>query len=172
MRTQARESPRETLQARARRYARVRELHDASARNPVLTFLLGGERYGVEARCVLGVARVEHLTPLPSAPGPLAGLVLWRGSILTVVDLEGPLGAPRVGLDDRARVVVVRPRSTDVGGMDLGILVGDVEGILDVGGDLEAPENESELVAGRAAGALTVLNPRALPALLMEGDRR
>jgi purine-binding chemotaxis protein CheW len=56
---------------------------------------VGGDRYGVETagiREVLGSVRLE---PVPLAPGFVAGVVPYRGEILTVLSLGALLGGTR-----------------------------------------------------------------------------
>jgi purine-binding chemotaxis protein CheW len=67
-------------------------------------------RYAIELRWVREVFTLGHLTPVPRAPVPIAGVVNLRGSIMPVVDLESLLGegrAPRANRGDGAVLVQV-----------------------------------------------------------------
>ena len=51
----------------------------------VLVFALGGARYALELRWVREVVSVAALTPVPSAPGAIAGAMNFRGAIVPVI---------------------------------------------------------------------------------------
>jgi purine-binding chemotaxis protein CheW len=77
----------------------MREAHEA------LVFRLGEEYYAFSSEQVVEVRPLSHITPLPSAPGFVAGLVNVRGRIVPVLDLR-----PLFGLaspPDTARAIVL-----------------------------------------------------------------
>jgi purine-binding chemotaxis protein CheW len=84
-------SPRDTLLARARRYAKVPAIEDADPGVECLGFVRAGERYLIETRHVVEVATRE-LTRMPGAPPALLGVVNLRGEIVPVFDLGRILG--------------------------------------------------------------------------------
>lgn len=96
------------LDARAAQLARP--VADGSADEATLslvTFALGNETYGIEGASVRGVFRLTDLAPLPGASASVAGVTLWRGELLVVLDLRQVLGLGVTGLDDRAWVVTI-----------------------------------------------------------------
>lgn len=96
----------ETLRARAAALARP-ERERAQTGTPSVTFTLAGERYAIDARRVLQVTPLKSFTPLPNSAAPLFGLTYWRGEIVTIVDLRGPLGLSSAGVTDLSRLVVI-----------------------------------------------------------------
>lgn len=78
-----------------------------------LVFALGGEHYAFPTHQVREVRPLDRLTPLPSAPPFVAGLMNVRGRVVPVVDLRpllGTAGAPGgLGGSGRAAVLLVRP---------------------------------------------------------------
>ncbi|MEA3245905.1 MAG: chemotaxis protein CheW [Gemmatimonadota bacterium] len=116
---------REVLEARARALARVVDSGRADATSELLAFSLATDVYAVDTREVTGVFRLAELTPVPGADPRVAGLTVWRGSLLTVLDLRQVLGLPATGLDDRAWVVVLV-----AGGAPRGLLAGALQGII------------------------------------------
>ena len=104
----------ESLLARRAR-ALARPLADASRRDGrlVVHFTLGGERLVLEARWLLGITKLATLAALPGAVPPVRGVTVWRGDLLTVLDIRTVLGISTAGLGDLTRVLVVgdkRPR--------------------------------------------------------------
>jgi purine-binding chemotaxis protein CheW len=105
---------REILRQRAERLARPLATSRDDALE-VVTFVLGGETYGVESQHVLEVFRPASVTPLPGASAPVTGLVAWRGHLLTLLDLRVALGLSPASLDDLGWVVVLGSRRAALG---------------------------------------------------------
>ncbi|WP_165252431.1 chemotaxis protein CheW [Paludisphaera soli] len=59
----------------------------------LLTFQAAGQRYAVDASRVVEVVPRVRLRPLPHAPAHLAGVLEFRGEVVSVVDLGTLLGA-------------------------------------------------------------------------------
>ena len=98
---------REMLEQRARDLARPVESVSEGPRLEVVTFSLSNEVYAVESRYVLEVFPLRELVPLPGAPPPVFGVTVWRGDLLTILDLRSVLGLPVAALDDLSRVLVL-----------------------------------------------------------------
>lgn len=102
------EEARRVLEERARRLARpAADAGAAPAGLEVVTFALAGETYAIEARWVVEVARLAHLTPLPGAEPPLFAVTAWRGDLLSLFDLRPVLGLSSRALDDLGWIVVL-----------------------------------------------------------------
>jgi purine-binding chemotaxis protein CheW len=116
------------LKERAQALARPLE----AAPNPtevleLLVFALGGERYGIETAHVLEVVPLRELTPVPSTPPFVLGVVNHRGRILPVLDLRRLLDLAGQEVTEGSRVVAVR-----AGGMTFGIFADAVTGVVRV----------------------------------------
>ncbi|HYC00979.1 MAG TPA: chemotaxis protein CheW [Candidatus Limnocylindrales bacterium] len=98
----------EVLEARARILARPPQPQTAQAEGlRVLEFRLGPDRYAIEQRYVREVQALSDLTPLPSVPSFVRGIVNVRGQILAVIDLFELLELPRsAGTDERMLAIV------------------------------------------------------------------
>ena len=104
------------LRDRARRLARkLEEDVEPESQLEVLEFRLGQERYAVATRHVAGVAPLKHLTPLPSAPPFVLGIVSVRGRIMPVFDLKSIFGVPEQGLGDFHQIVIVEGNELEIG---------------------------------------------------------
>lgn len=52
------------------------------------TFMLDGEEYGFDILSVLEIRGLDHMTPLPSAPKYIKGVINLRGTIIPAMDLR------------------------------------------------------------------------------------
>jgi purine-binding chemotaxis protein CheW len=95
------------LEERARHLARPLKQQPAGAALEVIAFTLAGELYAIEARYVVAVSPLLHLSALPGAEPPLHGVTGWRGELLTVLDLRRVLGLSVAALDDLNQVLVL-----------------------------------------------------------------
>ena len=82
---------------------------------PFIFFELAGTSYGVEARLVQQMEMVEQITPVPSAPAFVDGVVFARGQVVPVVNLRARFGFPRAASDARTRLMVVAHAGRVVG---------------------------------------------------------
>lgn len=125
---------RRILQARARSAAREPQAGSSESLE-VIEFLMGYERHAIGTALVQEVLALRELTPLPGAPGFVAGIVNVRGRIVSVVDLKAFFGLPAKGLPDLNRVLVVSD-----GRIEFGLLVDSVTGMRRVPlADLQPP---------------------------------
>lgn len=90
----------------------------------VLVFVLGREEYGVDILKVQEIRGYEKVTPIPSAPDYLKGVVNLRGVIVPVIDLRVKFRLPDVRYDSFTVVVILR-----IAGRVIGIVV---DGVSDV----------------------------------------
>lgn len=108
----------EILRARAK--ALARPLDDGQASTTaleLLEFRIGRARYAVETKNVCEVHPLRNLTPLPSTPPLVLGIVNVRGRIVPVFDLVKLFDLPEHGVTDLHKIVVV-----EGSGMELGLL--------------------------------------------------
>ena len=126
---------------------------------------LGDGRFAVDLAAVAEVGKVPALTRVPGMPGWLAGVANWRGRVLPVLDLRSLLGAPIVGLDGRARLLVLT-----ADGVSAGLLVERVDGTASLGGVTDAfptvlSAAATDLLCGQAPlldGPIAVVDVRAV----------
>jgi purine-binding chemotaxis protein CheW len=90
------EDLREIFRERARILSEVPAPEESGEKISALSFVLGGELYGVELKYLAETRQSTPLRRLPSAPPHLAGLMNLRGELVPVVDL-----GPVVGLGQR-----------------------------------------------------------------------
>lgn len=84
----------------------------------VLEFQLAHERYAVDSSFVREVCPLKELTPLPSTPAFILGIVNVRGQIISVVNLKVFFELPERGLTDFNKIILLSD-----GAMEFGLLV-------------------------------------------------
>jgi purine-binding chemotaxis protein CheW len=91
------------------------EADQAGAADTYILFSVAGTTYAVPSHRVLHMEMVEHVTPVPKAPGFVEGVVFSRGQVVPVINLRARFGFDRVGLDLRTRLLVVQNEGRAVG---------------------------------------------------------
>jgi purine-binding chemotaxis protein CheW len=98
---------RSVLEERARTLARPAAPPMESNSIGAVVFVLGDERYAIESRYVVEVARLSELARLPGAKPPVVGIAAWRGGPLPVLDVRPLLGLSANGLNDLGQMIVL-----------------------------------------------------------------
>lgn len=99
-----------------------------------LTFVLGGEEYGLEILKVREIIGVMDITSVPQTPVFVKGVINLRGKVIPVIDLRLKFGMEEAQPTDETCIIVV-----DIGGSLIGIFVDTVSEVLDVTADQIEP---------------------------------
>ncbi len=118
----------------------------AAAGAQYLTFVCGGEEYGVEILRVQEIKGWDHVTRVPYAPAYVLGVMNLRGMIVPVIDLRTRLKLPKRNFDASTVVIVVRVRSSR-GEKTIGIVVDAVSEVYSVVADAIQPVPELGSIA-------------------------
>lgn len=112
------------------------------AQQTFLVFNKQQERYGVPLHEVVAVETLEHLTPAPNTAGFIRGVIPWRGSILSLVDLGRLFGRTETGIADVRACVIV-----EKAGQRLALVAYEVEAIIGVEDSelVQAPDLPAEI---------------------------
>jgi purine-binding chemotaxis protein CheW len=131
----------------------------------VLVFVLGGEEYGVDILKVQEIRGYEKVTPIPSAPAYLKGVVNLRGIIVPVIDMRIKFGLADPRYDSFTVVIILR-----VGGRIIGVVVDAVSDVVQLApSDVKAaPALGSVVDSGFLAGLAT---PGGRMILLLEIEK-
>lgn len=112
------EKRKQILRRRAKALAQEPELHGPEEEQlEIVEFLLADEHYAIESTYIGEIYPLKGLTPLPSTPLFVLGLVNMRGKILSVIDLRRFFDLPDKGLSDLNKIIVLQS-----GTMEFGIL--------------------------------------------------
>jgi purine-binding chemotaxis protein CheW len=71
--------------------------------------------YGVRSGVVQQVEMLERITPAPSAPAFVEGVIFSRGQVIPVINLRQRFGFARADHDLRTRIVVIHHAGRTVG---------------------------------------------------------
>lgn len=72
-----------------------------------LTFILGGEEYGVDILKVQGIQGWSPVTPIPHAPEFVLGVTNLRGAVVPIIDLRRRFGLAERELAPTTVVIIV-----------------------------------------------------------------
>jgi purine-binding chemotaxis protein CheW len=135
------------------------------ATREVLVFVLGKEEYGVDILKVQEIRGYEKVTPLPSAPDYLKGVVNLRGIIVPVIDLRVKFGMPDPTYDSFTVVVILR-----IAARVIGIVVDGVSDVIGLApGDVKTAPQLGSMVDSTFLAGLATQNERMI--LLLDIER-
>ena len=109
-----------------------------------LTFRLSDQDYGIAISKVQEIREWTKVTPLPSSPAYIRGMLNLRGAIVPVIDLRLRFGLDALEHDSAAVIIVV-----NVGNRLAGILVDTVSDVVSVDHDQRRALPEFEGHANR-----------------------
>lgn len=130
----------------------------------VLVFVLGAEEYGVDILKVQEIRGYEKVTPIPSAPDYLKGVVNLRGIIVPVIDLRMKFGMPEPRYDSFTVVVILR-----IAARVIGIVVDGVSDVVQLAAnEVKAAPQLGSLVDSSFLAGLATQNERMILLLDIE----
>lgn len=112
---------------------------DRSRTQQFVTFRLGAQQYCVDIMSVREIRTSNVITPLPSAPEFVRGVINLRGTIVPIIDLRTRFAQGRTEPSPSQAVVIVT-----IDGRLNGLLVDGVSDILSVGASDIAPIPETD----------------------------
>lgn len=129
---------------------------DAAQRSAqYLTFLLGGEMFGIGILTIKEIIEFHEVTPVPMMPRCVRGVINLRGAVVPVVDLQARFGRQPTPVTKRTCIVIVElGTSSEI--PVIGVVVDGVSEVLDItASDIEpAPafgaQMRTDFIAGMA----------------------
>jgi purine-binding chemotaxis protein CheW len=142
----------------------------SSGAEQFLTFVLGGEEYGVTILQVQGIQGWDRVTPIPNTPEYILGVINLRGAIVPIVDLRRRFGMPAAEFGPTTVVIVVRVTQENRAERTLGLVVDAVSEVCSVGENdrKPAPDFGSGIKTDFVKGLATVENRMVI---LLDIDR-
>jgi purine-binding chemotaxis protein CheW len=102
-------------------------------------FELAGNTCGLRSQAVQSVEMVEHVTAVPNALPFVEGLTFTRGQVIPSINLRIRFGFPRIPVDPRARMLVVRSKERTAG-----MLVDSAREFVSIPADAIQPPGETD----------------------------
>jgi len=99
-----------------------------------VTFMLEGEKYGINVMQVKEVLRNIEIAPVPGAPDYILGIINLRGNVVTVIDTRKRFALPERELEEESRIIIIE---TDE--QVIGLLVDGIAEVADI------PKSEIEI---------------------------
>ena len=91
----------------------------------LVTFMLGGEEYGVPISQIQEIDRLSKITKVPKAAPFVEGVTNLRGEVIPVLDTRRRFDLEARASDDRSRIMIV-----ELGGVKTGLIVDSVREVL------------------------------------------
>ena len=138
-----------------------------------LTFRLAKEEYGVQILKVREIIAVQDITPLPSMPPSMKGVINLRGKIIPVVDLRLKLNLRADDYTDHTCIIVQEVRAGDEDEVaQIGCVVDTVNEVLDVPAeDIEPPPSFGSKVSVEALLGLAKIQDENKVVALLDIDK-
>ena len=109
-----------------------------------LTFMLGGESYGLAITAVTEIIGFQQITPVPDVPHYIRGIINLRGKVIPVMDVRARFGMEPRDYDARTCIIVVHIREASVG-----LIVDTVSEVVDIElSNIEAPPSMGSSAGG------------------------
>jgi len=96
-----------------------------------LTFMLGGEAFGIGIMAVKEIIEFAGITEVPMMPDSIRGVINLRGAVVPVMDLSARFGRPQSVPGKRTCIVIVELES-DGERQLTGVVVDAVSAVLDI----------------------------------------
>jgi len=112
-----------------------------------LTFRLGAEEYGIPILRVREIVGLMDITPVPSVPAHIRGVVNLRGRIIPIVDLRTKFGMAAFEEGDESCIIVLEFDNCGATSF-MGALVDGVREVVDIPAAEIAPTPEMGLDSG------------------------
>ena len=91
----------------------------------LVTFMLGGEEYGIPISQIQEIDRLSKITKVPKAARFVEGVTNLRGEVIPVLDTRKRFDLEAKASDDRTRIMIV-----ELGGVKTGLIVDSVREVL------------------------------------------
>ncbi|MGL4354152.1 MULTISPECIES: chemotaxis protein CheW [Aeromonas] len=104
-----------------------------------VTFMLGGELYGVDIGCIREIIEFEGMTPVPMMPRFVRGIINLRGAVVPVIDLSIRFGRDQTPLLPTTCVAVLSLPNSTGEEQEIGMLLDAVCEVLEIRTDTIEP---------------------------------
>jgi purine-binding chemotaxis protein CheW len=125
-----------------------------------LTFMLGGESFGIGIMAVKEIIEFSGITDVPMMPDSIRGVINLRGAVVPVMDLAARFGRPQTVAGKRTCIVIVELES-DGERQLTGVVVDAVSAVLDIpAADIEPAPSFGTRIRGDFIAGMGKVNGR------------
>jgi purine-binding chemotaxis protein CheW len=115
------------------------QTNEQAQRAQYLSFDLAGAEYGVGILGVKEILQYETITPVPSVPRSVRGVINLRGSVVPVIDLAAKFGLAETAVTRRTCILIVEVQ-LDGRPTVMGLMADSVREVIELGADdIEPP---------------------------------
>ncbi len=104
-----------------------------------VTFMLGGELYGVDIGCIREIIEFEEMTPVPMMPRFVRGIINLRGAVVPVIDLSIRFGRGQTPIQPTTCVAILSLPNSNGEEQEIGMLLDSVCEVLEIATDTIEP---------------------------------
>jgi purine-binding chemotaxis protein CheW len=140
-----------------------------------LTFMLGGEAFGIGIMAVKEIIEFSGITDVPMMPDSIRGVINLRGAVVPVMDLASRFGRPQSVPGKRTCIVIVELEH-DGERQLTGVVVDAVSAVLDIpASDIEPAPSFGTRIRGDFIAGMGKLNGKFVillnvqPVLALDG---
>ncbi|MCR9162945.1 MAG: chemotaxis protein CheW [Nannocystaceae bacterium] len=132
-----------------------------------LTFMLGGESYGLAITAVTEIIGFQSITPVPDVAPYVRGIINLRGKVVPVMDVRERFGMDARDYDARTCIIVIQVRESSVG-----LIVDTVSEVVDIDlSQIEAPPSMGSAAGGGQGFMMGVGKVEDEVKLLLDANR-
>jgi purine-binding chemotaxis protein CheW len=133
-----------------------------------LTFMLGGEAFGIGIMAVKEIIEFAGITEVPMMPDSIRGVINLRGAVVPVMDLAARFGRPQTVAGKRTCIVIVELEA-DGERQLTGVVVDAVSAVLDIpASDIEPAPSFGTRIRGDYIAGMGKVNGRFV--ILLNAD--
>lgn len=145
-------------------------LHAEDGTDQYLTFMLADEEYGVDILRVQEIKGWDGVTPMPSMPDYILGVINLRGTVVPIIDLRNHFEMESVPFDKTTVVIMVRVKDDEGHERTMGIVVDAVSEVHNISkADLKPAPDFGGACSTEYIKGLAALDDRML--ILLDIDR-
>lgn len=96
-----------------------------------LSFMLGGQTYGLEILDIKELIEYGEVTPIPMTPDFIIGVINLRGAVVPVIDLKLRFSGEATQIAKRTSIIILEITNEDLR-IEVGVMVDLVNEVLDI----------------------------------------
>jgi len=106
-------------------------IHSEGSVSQFLTFLLGGETYGINILDIREIIEYGGITSVPMMPDFIAGVINLRGAVVPVIDLASRFDDSKTVVSKRTSIIIAEVENEDLK-LEVGVIVDVVNEVLNI----------------------------------------